>query len=109
MAQKKLPKHYQRSREKFQDVLNAYEELGKAARSQGPLNQKTSHLIQLAAAAAIHSEGSVHSHARRSLEAGATPDELYHAIILLTTTIGFPTVAAALSWIDDVLTQQGGK
>ena len=57
--------------------------------------------MQLAAAAAIRSEGSVHSHARRATEAGATPEEIHHAILLLTSTIGFPTVAAALSWIDD--------
>jgi len=31
------------------------------------------------------------------------PEEIYHAIILLTSTIGFPTVAAALSWTDDVI------
>jgi alkylhydroperoxidase/carboxymuconolactone decarboxylase family protein YurZ len=67
---------------------------------------KTSHLIQLAAAAAIRSEGSVHSHTRRALEAGAKADEIYHAIILLTSTIGFPTVSAALSWADDVIEKQ---
>ena len=39
----------------------------------------------------------------RALEAGAKPEELYHTLLLLTSTIGFPTVSAALSWIDDVL------
>ena len=32
-----------------------------------------------------------------------TPDEIYHALILLTSTIGFPTVSAALSWTEDIL------
>jgi alkylhydroperoxidase/carboxymuconolactone decarboxylase family protein YurZ len=63
-------------------------------------------LIQLAAAAAIRSEGSVHSHAKRALDAGAKPDELYHAIILTTSIIGFPTVSAALSWVDDVMKKE---
>jgi alkylhydroperoxidase/carboxymuconolactone decarboxylase family protein YurZ len=45
----------------------------------------------------------VHSHARRALDAGAKPDEIYHALILLTSIIGFPTVSAALSWVDDVI------
>ncbi len=89
---------------KFMDAL---EQLGEAVRQEGPLDDKTSHLIQLAAAAAIRSEGSVHSHARRALKAGATPEEIYHAIILLTSTIGFPTTSAALSWVHDVL-QKGG-
>jgi hypothetical protein len=55
-------------------------------------------LIQLAAAAAIRSEGSVHSHVRRAIKAGASPEEVFHAIILLTSTIGFPSTSAALSW-----------
>jgi alkylhydroperoxidase/carboxymuconolactone decarboxylase family protein YurZ len=67
------------------------------------LDEKTGHLIQLAAAAASSSEGAVHSHVRRALEAGAQPDEIRHAVILLTSTIGFPRVAAALSWVDDVI------
>jgi alkylhydroperoxidase/carboxymuconolactone decarboxylase family protein YurZ len=58
--------------------------------------------VQLAAAAAIRSEGAVHSHARRALAAGATPEEIQHAVIALTSTIGFPNVMAALSWINDV-------
>jgi alkylhydroperoxidase/carboxymuconolactone decarboxylase family protein YurZ len=45
----------------------------------------------------------VRSHAARALAAGATPEEIHHAIIVLTSTIGFPTVAAALSWIDDAI------
>ena len=52
------------------------------------------------------SEGSVHSQTRRALEIGAKPDEVYHAIILLTSTIGFPTVSAALSWADDVIAEK---
>jgi alkylhydroperoxidase/carboxymuconolactone decarboxylase family protein YurZ len=44
----------------------------------------------------------VHSHARRARAAGATPEEIQHAVIALTSTIGFPNVMAALSWIKDV-------
>ena len=83
--------------------MEALDELGKAARQQGPLDSKTAHLIQLAAAAAIQSEGSVHSHVHRAVESGATPEEIYHAILLLVSTTGFPKVAAAISWVDDVL------
>jgi AhpD family alkylhydroperoxidase len=99
----KLPKQFEHIREKFKDLHEAVAEVGKAARASGPLDEKTTHLIQMAAAAAIRSQGSVHSHARRALEAGATADELYHAVVLLTSTIGFPTVSAALSWVEDVL------
>lgn len=100
---KKLPRAYMLVKERYGKVIDAVETLGKAARKAGPLNVKTGHLIQLAAAAAVHSEGSVHSHVRRALAAGASPDEIRHALVLLTSTIGFPAVAAALTWADDIL------
>ncbi len=102
----KMPDRYQNIKKSFKGFHKALENLGKAAREAGPLDAKTSHLIQLAAASAIRSEGSVHSHTRRALEAGATPDEIRHAIILLASTIGFPTVSAALSWAEDILKKE---
>lgn len=99
----KLPSQYERIKKRFGKYFDALNKLGKAAGEAGPLDDKTGHLIQLAAAATVRSEGSVHSHARRALEAGATPDEIHHALLLITSTVGFPTVSAALSWVDDVL------
>lgn len=98
-----LPNHYQTLRTRHPEFIAAMEALGKAIKGEGPLDEKTGEMIQLAAAASIHSEGSVHSHTRRALAAGATPDEIYHVLILLAGTIGFPSVAAALSWADDVI------
>jgi AhpD family alkylhydroperoxidase len=102
-----LPGQYESIHKRFKKYEAALEDLGKAARRAGPLDRKTAHLIQLAAAAAIRSEGAVHSHARRALKAGATADEVYHALLLLTSTIGFPTVSAALSWADDIIKKKG--
>jgi len=99
----KLPKQYVSIQKKYKGLIKAVEGVGKAAKAAGPLNKKASELVQIAAAAAIRSEGSVHSHARRALAAGAKPDEVRHAIVLLTSTIGFPAVSAALSWANDVL------
>lgn len=98
-----MPEHYSSIRKRYPTLCAALETLGKTAREEGPLDAKTGHLIQLAAAAAIRSEGSVHSHTRRAVEAGATPEEIRHTVILLTSTIGYPTTAAALSWVEDVL------
>ncbi len=99
----KLPNQYTGIQKKYKSFMKAVENLGRAAKAAGPLNEKTARLIQLAAAASSRSEGSVHSHVRRALAAGAKPDEIRHAVILLTSTIGFPNVSAALSWINDVL------
>jgi AhpD family alkylhydroperoxidase len=101
MVENKIPAWYASLRQKHARVMEALDELGKAVRSEGPLDEKTSHLIQLAAAAAIRSEGAVHSHTRRALKAGASPDEIVHALLLLVSTIGFPAVSAALSWAHD--------
>ena len=103
---KELPPQYLSIRERFGQFFDAVDHLGTAARNAGPIDQKTSHLIQLAAAAAIRSEGSVHSHTRRALSSGARPEEIYHALLLLTSTIGFPTVSAALSWADDIIKKE---
>ena len=102
----KLPKQYASIQKQYAGLIKAVENLGKVAKDSGPLNKKTSELVQLAAAAAIRSEGSVHSHTRRALEAGATADEIRHAVVLLTSTIGFPTVSAALSWVNDVVAKK---
>lgn len=95
------PKHFHQLAKRYPDYLAAVEHLGEQVKKAGPLEPKVAELIQLAAAAAVHSEGSVHSHVRRARKAGATLDEINHAILLLTSTIGFPAVAAALSWVDD--------
>lgn len=97
-----LPKHFQSIRERFDEYGKALDQLDKAVRNSGPIDDKTSQLIQLAAAAAIRSEGGVHSHARRAMEQGVSRGEIYHALILLTGTIGFPNVAAAISWVDSL-------
>ncbi|MDA7088460.1 carboxymuconolactone decarboxylase family protein [Pseudomonas sp. SA3-5] len=94
---------YQRLRKQHPEYFDAVEALGKAVRQAGPLEDQVIQLVQLGAAAAIRSEGAVHSHVRRALEAGATAEQIHHALLSLTSTIGFPTVVAALSWADDVL------
>jgi len=98
-----LPPQYLNVKARFGKYFAALETFGRAAHEAGPLDEKMAHLVQLGAAAAIRSEGAVHSHARRALEAGATADEVRHAILLTTSTIGFPNVSAALSWVDDLL------
>ena len=107
MSEQKIPsKHYQKLSTMFPDVLSAVENLGTTVRDAGPIDKKTSELIQLAVAAAAQSTGSVRSHTRRALEAGATEEEIYHALLLLVSTIGFPKVAAALAWVSEMIEKQ---
>lgn len=103
MARKIEHNTYRHLKQQYPDYLDAVEALGTAVRHAGPLDEKVVQLIQLGAAAAIRSEGAVHSHTRRAQEAGATPEEIRHTLIALTSTIGFPTVVAAISWAEDVM------
>jgi 4-carboxymuconolactone decarboxylase len=97
-----LPKHYVNIRERFEEYGVVLSDLGRVVRETGPIDEKNSQLIQLAASAAIRSEGAVHSHTRQAMESGATKDEIYQSLLLLTSTIGFPNVAAAISWAEDL-------
>jgi AhpD family alkylhydroperoxidase len=106
MAQQKVPiKHYQQVAKLFPGAISALEDLGSAIRQAGPLEGKTVELIQLAGAAAVQSEGAVHSHTRRALQAGASPQEVYHTLLLLISTIGFPRTSAALRWAEDIVSK----
>ena len=103
MPNPQLTQWYRDLHRQHPELMEAVDQLGAAARKVGPLDDKTAQLIQLAAAAACRSEGAVHSHVRRALAAGASDEEIRHAVILLTSTIGFPNVSAALRWVQDVL------
>ena len=108
MSEETYPGWYSFIKENHGKFISALEQLGEVVRQEGPLDEKTSHLIQLAASAAIRSEGAVHSHVRRALKAGAKPEEIYHSVILLTSTIGFPNTSAAMSWVYDILGEEKG-
>lgn len=99
----KLPSAYRRFADAHPRVMRAYEELSAAALAEGPLDRRSAELVKLGLAVGARLEGAVHSHVRRALEAGASPDEVRHAIRLAVTTLGFPSMMAALSWANDVL------
>jgi alkylhydroperoxidase/carboxymuconolactone decarboxylase family protein YurZ len=105
----KVPGWYETQRRRHPGVIAAYEKLGEACRSAGPLDGRTAALVKLGIAVGSRLEGAVHSHVRRSLEAGATLDECRHVVLLATTTIGFPAMMAALSWVEDVAAERGAR
>jgi AhpD family alkylhydroperoxidase len=109
MSDKNKPSFYKKVSRQFPEVMSVVAGLGTTLRTAGPLDEKSTHLIQLAAAAAIQSQGSVCSHTRRALEVGASPEEISHTLLLLITTIGFPQAMAALSWAQEVMEKKSKK
>jgi AhpD family alkylhydroperoxidase len=67
------------------------------------LNEKTRELVKLALSVGARLEGAVHSHTARALKAGATADEIRHVVLLALTTVGFPSMMAARTWVEDIL------
>jgi alkylhydroperoxidase/carboxymuconolactone decarboxylase family protein YurZ len=99
----KLPSAYRQFATDHPRVIQAYEQLGDATLTDGPLDRKTAELVKLGLAVGARLEGAVHAHVRRAQDAGASAEEVRHAIRLATTTVGFPTMMSALSWANDVL------
>lgn len=102
-ASNALPARYLKFQKAYPKVFHTYAALGAATQEAGPLSRKTRALAKLAIALGARMEGAVHSHTRRALEAGCTPDEIRHVVLLATTTIGFPAMMSGMSWVEDVL------
>lgn len=98
-----VPKRFKKFTQDYPQVAKAYEELGDAVHSTGPLDEKTRALIKLAISTGARLEGAVHSHARKALEANCTPEEMRQVALLSLPTIGLPSMMAALSWIDEII------
>jgi len=109
MATKRAPKTFEEFVGAFPAAGRAWEELGQAGRDAGPLDVKTCQLLKLAIAIGSRSEGAAHSATRKSLEAGASADELYQVVILATSTIGLPNAVAAYTWVRDEAGAPGSK
>ena len=98
-----LPRVYRDLRAKHPGVAEAYDALGHACRTAGPLGERDQRLVKLGIAIGLGSEGGVRSHVRRGLDEGLTRDELLHAITVAIPTAGFPATAAAYRWATVVL------
>ncbi|MDX1429784.1 MAG: carboxymuconolactone decarboxylase family protein [Rhodothermales bacterium] len=102
------PKRFTDFLKQHPDVGAAYKSLGAATMAAGPLSRNTAQLVKLGIAVGMRHEGAVHAHARKALDAGCTPEEIRHAVMLATTTLGFPAMMAALSWVDDIIDDAAG-
>lgn len=94
---------FQRIREEFPEVAAAYDALGSAIHEAGPLDDKTRQLVKLALAVGAGLEGATHAHTRRSIQAGISPEEIKHVVVLAMTTLGFPSTVKAYTWVSDEL------
>jgi 4-carboxymuconolactone decarboxylase len=87
-----FPKPYSQFGAKYPDILRKNEELGVLIHEHGgPLDEKTRFLIKLGISAASNHQTAAVTHAMRAREAGATEEEVMHALLLVIPSCGFPT------------------
>lgn len=101
-----LPEHFKKFVEKYPEVWDAHKKMTEACAECGPLDRKTRELVKMAAAAASNQETAVERHAVMATQHGASQDEIFQTILLLTTVVGFPRASAALQWAQRGLTDK---
>ena len=100
---KQIPQRYLKFKDEYPEIAEAYEKMGNAVHTSGPLDDKSRALIKLALSTGAGLEGAVHSHTRKALEKGLSKEEIRQTILLSLPTIGLPRMMAALSWVEDIL------
>lgn len=97
-----LPKAAATIANTYPGIWEAYQKLGEACSTGGPIEPETTRLVKLALAIGAASEGATHSHVRRALEEGIDAQVLKQVAMLAIPTLGFPRASAALTWIEDI-------
>jgi alkylhydroperoxidase/carboxymuconolactone decarboxylase family protein YurZ len=78
------------------DIYDAYSAFGKRVHEQGgPLDERTRWLVKVAVSGALGHEKAHITHMGKALEAGCTPEQIEHAILLTAPTAGFPRMMEA--------------
>ncbi|MFQ5895355.1 MAG: carboxymuconolactone decarboxylase family protein [Nitrospinota bacterium] len=90
-------------------VWAAYSEMAEACSRAGPLDRKTASLIKTGISAAARKRTSLATNIRRALEAGASREEIEHAIVLTATTQGFSTMMEAMAVCRSAFEAAGGS
>lgn len=98
-----LPEKFVNFKKDFPEVYSSYEKLGEIINNSSKLDNKTRLLSKLAIAIGAGLEGAVHSHTRKALEGGCSKEEIHSVVLLSLTTIGFPSMMRAMTWVDDIL------
>jgi len=79
------------------EIYEAYSQFGQRVHEQGgPLDERTRWLVKVAVSGALGLAKAQITHMTKARDAGCTPEEMEHAILLLAPTAGFPRMMEAL-------------
>ncbi len=99
----KQPRLLQDFQQRFPHVWEAYVRLRESCDRQGPLTPRELELIKVGISAALRREGGLIAHIDRAREVGASPEQIYQAILAATGLVGFPNTLAAFGIARDRL------
>lgn len=87
---------YREFKKEHSALFEKVEALGEYIHQEGgPLDDKTRCLIKVGISAAGHHQNALATHVKRAREAGATEEEILHALFLVIPTCGSPTFMEA--------------
>ena len=89
--------------ESFPQATEAYRSMKRMYGNAGPIDDKTKQLIQIAVMASIGSEGGVRDHTKLALDAGASPDEVRQAVLLVLGPAGMSRTSVSIVWVNEVI------
>ncbi len=85
------------------ETMQAFQALRKAVNEAGPLPSHIRELIVASNFATAGIQGGFMTHGKRALEAGASPEELRHAVLVtLGANAVVSRVAQALTWVEEL-------
>ena len=100
------PEFYLKMKEQSPDVMRAYEALGEAARTAGPLDANGVALVKLALSVGAAMEGATHSSVRKALGAGCTAEEIRHVVLFQAIEVVLRRIAHAVEFLPALLQDQ---
>ena len=82
----------------FPEIYQGHEALGKRIHEEGgPLPDKVRWLVKVAVSGATGHVLALETHIAKAKKAGATDEEIKHALLLIIQTVGFPGFMEAYS------------
>ncbi len=101
---KKIAENFNYFTKNYKDVYEAYKKYGEQIHDvEGGLGGKCVSIVKVSISATAGKKFALQTHIKKALEAGCTPKEIEHTILLTAPTAGFPTMMEALMVFREVM------
>lgn len=94
-----LPGRFKDFIDRYPELGQAHQAIGRAAEAAGPLDRKTIELIKVGLSIGAGLETATRSHVRQAMQHGATEAEVEQVALLAYNTCGWPRMVMAWTWV----------